>query len=272
MITKPNNYATWLRSVFLISFITAASLIAAAQEKRVEGTVIDEETGEGLPGVSVVIQGTTDGTITDIEGRYSLSVDPSATLSFSFIGYASQNITVGNNSVIEVTLAVDIQALEEVVVVGYGTQKKSDLTGSVVSISGDALKKVPVSTVAESLTGRLAGVQITSTEGSPDAEINIRVRGGSSLTQNSNPLYIVDGFPVSTISDLSPSDIKSIDVLKDASSTAIYGSRGANGVVIITTKTGIKGKVTVNYNTFYAVKKMANKLDVLSPADYAKWQ
>ncbi|MEO9476617.1 MAG: TonB-dependent receptor [Cyclobacteriaceae bacterium] len=272
MITKPNNYAIWLRSVFLISFITAASLITVAQEKRVGGTVIDEETGEGLPGVSVVIQGTTDGTITDIEGRYSLLVEPSATLSFSFIGYAAQNIKVGDLSVIDVTLAVDIQSLEEVVVVGYGTQKKSDLTGSVVSISGDALKKVPVSTVAESLTGRLAGVQITSSEGSPDAEINIRVRGGASLTQGSNPLYIVDGFPVSTISDLSPSDIKSIDVLKDASSTAIYGSRGANGVVIITTKTGTKGKVTVNYNSFYAVKKMANKLDVLSPVDYARWQ
>src|SRR5690606_10636237 len=137
---------------------------------------------------------------------------------------------------------------------------------------GDDLKKMPVATVAETLTGRLAGVQVTSTEGSPDAEINIRVRGGTSLSQDNNPLYIVDGFPVNSISDVSPSDIETITVLKDASSTAIYGSRGANGVVLITTKGGTTdGKVSVNFNTFTGFKRIAKTLDVLAPQDYVKW-
>ena len=245
---------------------------AKAQERTVAGKVTDKETGEGLPGVSVVIEGTSEGTIADMDGNYKLAVREGTSLTYSFIGYANQTIPVAGRSTIDVALAVDVQALDEVVVVGYGTQKKSNLTGSVVSVSGDALKKVPVSTVAESLTGRLAGVQITTTEGSPDAEVRIRVRGGASLTQSSSPLFIVDGFPVSSISDLSPSDIKSIDVLKDASSTAIYGSRGANGVVIITTKSGTEGKVTVNYNSFFAAKKIARTLDVLEPYDYARWQ
>ncbi len=237
---------------------------------KIQGKVTDEN-GEGMPGVTIQVQGTTDGTITDFDGNFTIMAEEDAILVFSFVGYLSKELPVNSRTQIAISLEPDVQALEEVVVVGYGTQKKSNLTGSVVSVTGDALKKVPVSTVAESLTGRLAGVQITTTEGSPDAEVKIRVRGGASLTQSSNPLFIVDGFPVSTISDLSPSDIESIDVLKDASSTAIYGSRGANGVVIITTKSGRKGEVSVNYNTFYAVKKIAKTLDVLDPGDYARW-
>ena len=248
------------------------TVVAQGQERTVSGKVIDEETGEGLPGVTVLEVGTSNGAITDIEGNFNLAVQEGASISVSYIGFATQTIAVGSQSEINVTLSPDTETLDEVVVVGYGTQKKSNLTGAIASVTGDALKKVPVATVAESLTGRLAGVQITTSEGSPDAEISIRVRGGSSLTQSSQPLFIVDGFPVPTISDLSPSDIASIDVLKDASSTAIYGSRGANGVVIVTTKSGKSGKVTVSYNTFYAVKKRAETLDVLSPYDYARWQ
>src|SRR5690606_81027 len=147
-----------------------------------------------------------------------------------------------------------------------------DLTGSVATISGADLAEQAKSSVAEALTGRLPGVQVLSTEGSPDAEINIRIRGSGSLTQDSSPLIIVDGFPVNSMADISPTNIASISVLKDASSTAIYGSRGANGVIIITTKTGVDNKIMVNYNTFYGVQKIANTIDVLSPEDFVKWQ
>ncbi len=273
MSTNLLKSSIWLRMAFAIIFALTGISGALAQQQSVTGTVTDQETGEPLPGVSVVIAGTTEGTITDIDGKFTISADRDAVIKFSFIGYTTSEEVVGARRVIDVPLAVDVQALEEVVVIGYGTSKRSDLTGSVVSVSGDDLKKMPVSTVAESLTGRMAGVQVSSTEGSPDAEIRIRVRGGGSITQDNSPLFIVDGFPVSTISDIAPSDIKSIDVLKDASSTAIYGSRGANGVVIITTKSGgTSGKTAVNYNSFVGYKKIANTLDVLSPADYARWQ
>lgn len=271
MCTKISIRELWLQGLFAV-VMGLVTITSAMAQSAVTGTVTDKATGEGLPGVSVVVAGTSEGTITDIDGSYRVNVPDGASLIFSFVGYATQTIPVAGKSTINVPMEVDVQALDEVVVVGYGTQKKSNLTGSVVSVTGDALKKVPVSTVAESLTGRLAGVQITTTEGSPDAEVRIRVRGGASLTQSSSPLFIVDGFPVNTISDLSPSDIKSIDVLKDASSTAIYGSRGANGVVIITTKSGSEGKVSVNYNSFFAVKKIAKTLDVLDPQDYVRWQ
>lgn len=255
----------------IIMLTMMVGLDAYAQSKVVSGVVTDAS-GEAIPGLAVVEKGTSNGTATDINGAYQIEVQPGAVLVFSFIGMITEEIAIGSQTTVNVSMTEDIAQLDEVVVVGYGTQKRSELTGSIASVQGDALKKVPVSTVAESLTGRLPGVQITSTEGSPDSEIQIRVRGGTSLTQTSGPLYIVDGFPINSISDLSPSDIASIDVLKDASSAAIYGSRGANGVVIITTKSGKSGKVTVNYNSFYAVSKIANKLDVLSPEDYAKWQ
>ncbi|WP_188460117.1 SusC/RagA family TonB-linked outer membrane protein [Marivirga lumbricoides] len=255
--------------IILLTFMV--NLDVQAQSKVVSG-VVKDATGETLPGVTLVEKGTSNGTTTNIDGAYQIEVKPGATLVFSFIGMRTEEVEVGARSVIDVQMIDDISQLDEVVVVGYGTQKRSELTGSVASVEGDALKKVPVSSVAESLTGRLAGVQITGTEGSPDSEIRIRVRGGASLTQSSNPLYIVDGFPVATITDIAPSDIASIDVLKDASSTAIYGSRGANGVIIITTKTGKTGKVTVNFNSFYAASKIAKTLDVLDPGDYARWQ
>lgn len=162
--------------------------------------------------------------------------------------------------------------IQEVVMIGYGTAKKSDVTGSVSTISGNALRQVPVSNIAEALTGKIAGVQVTSSEGSPDAEINLKVRGGGSITQDSSPLIIVDGFPVSGMSEVSPSDIESITVLKDASSTAIYGSRGAYGVVLITTKGAKNGKITGTFNSFTGYKSLAKEIDVLSPYDYAKWQ
>lgn len=164
------------------------------------------------------------------------------------------------------------KAIEEVVMIGYGTAKKSDLTGSVAVIKGSDLKEVPVSTVAQALTGKVAGLSVTTTEGSPDAEINLKVRGGTSVTQDSSPLVIVDGFPVNSLNDIAASDIENITVLKDASSTAIYGSRGANGVILVTTKSGKEGKLNVSLNSYLGYKILAKKMEVLSPYDYAKWQ
>lgn len=244
----------------------------SAQNVTLEGTVKDA-TGMSLPGVNVLEKGTKNGTSTDFDGHYKLKLsNPKAVVTFSFIGFKTKEVSVAGKTKIDVALVEDANSLNEVVVVGYGTTKKSDLTGAVSTISGNDLKKVPVANVAEALTGRIAGVQVTSAEGSPDAEIKIRVRGGGSLTQDASPLIIVDGFPINSMNDISSSDIDSMTVLKDAASTAIYGSRGANGVIIITTKRGKDGKVAVNFNMFYGMKTMANQIDVLSPEDYTKWQ
>ena len=241
--------------------------------QKVSGTVTDES-NMPLPGVTVLLKGTTNGTITTIDGYYELELPniQSDVIVISFIGMESQQISVAGRMTIDVVLENSFTQLDEVVAVGYGTIKKRDITGSVASIKGDDLKAVPVSSAAEAMTGRMAGVQVSSTEGSPDAEMTIRVRGGGSITQDNSPLIIVDGFPVNSLSDISPSDIQTLDVLKDAASTAIYGSRGANGVIIVTTKSGKEGKLTVNYNAYYGVKKIAKKLDVLEPEDYVNWQ
>ncbi len=257
----------------LVALCVALGFNTYAQSRTVTGTVSDTN-GALLPGVSVLEKGTTNGTATDADGQYSLNVsNTNAVLTFSFIGMVAREMPVGTQTRVDVTLEADVSLLEEVVVIGYGTMRKSDLTGSVASVSGEDLKKMPVATVAEALTGRMAGVQITSTEGSPDAEIHIRIRGGTSISQDNSPLYIVDNFPVDNISDISPSDIQSIDVLKDASATAIYGSRGANGVVIITTRSGTTdGRLTVSFNSFAGFREIANPLNVLSAEDYARWQ
>lgn len=167
----------------------------------------------------------------------------------------------------ECGLEEDSELLDEVVVIGYGTVNKRDLTGSVASVSSQDIASIPVSSASEALTGKMAGVNITTTEGSPDADIKIRIRGGGSLSQDNSPLYIVDGFPVSSISDIAPSEIQSIDVLKDASSTAIYGARGANGVIIVTTKSGKEGKVQVDFGASFGFKKVTKMTEVMSPYD-----
>ena len=261
------------KSLLVLSIMLFSVLHLAAQNIEVKGTITDGMTNEPLPGVNIIVEGSSIGAVSDALGKYSISV-PSGdvTLVFSFIGYTSQKVSVQGRTIIDITLEMASNQLDEVVTIGYGKVKKKDLTGSVASIKGETLKAIPVSSAVESLTGKMAGVQVTTTEGSPDAEITIRVRGGGSITQDNSPLYIVDGFPVSTITDLSPSSIESIDVLKDASSTAIYGARGANGVIIITTKSGIEGKLTVNYNSYYGIKKVADKLGTISTKDYVLWQ
>jgi TonB-linked SusC/RagA family outer membrane protein len=262
----------YLALLIFLGSMTANQLHAQGRF-TVSGKIIESEELTPLPGVNVIEKGTTNGVSTDMEGNYKLEVsNPDAVLIVSFISYKTEEVNVSGRRVINITLQPDMQALEEVVVIGYGTVRKSDLTGSVVSVSGDDLKKQSISSVAEALTGRMAGVQVTSTEGSPDAEIKIRVRGGGSLTQDGSPLIIVDGFPVNSMSDVSPTDIENITVLKDASSTAIYGSRGANGVVIITTKSGKEGKISASFNVFYGAKKIAKTIDVLNSEDYVKWQ
>ncbi|WP_082331949.1 SusC/RagA family TonB-linked outer membrane protein [Mangrovimonas xylaniphaga] len=258
--------------ILLFTFLFSAATLHA-QSITVKGTVTDGELGGPMVGATILVKGSTNGTTTDFDGNYSLTIEnANATLVFSYTGFATQEIAVAGQTTINVTLEPSLESLDEVVIIGYGTSKKSDLTGSVVAIDGDDLAAQPIASVAETLTGRLAGVQVVSSEGSPDSEISIRVRGAGSITGDSAPLLIVDGFPAPSLADISPSNIESITVLKDASSTAIYGSRGANGVVIITTKSGKPGKISVSYNMFYGFKEIANTIDVLSPEDYVKWQ
>jgi TonB-linked SusC/RagA family outer membrane protein len=256
-----------LAAVVAMSFI---SMCMYAQT-QVSGTVKDGA-GEPVIGASVVAQGSTVAVITDVDGRYTINVPAgSNALTFSFLGMKTVTVPI-TGSVVDVTLESDTKVLDEVVFIGYGTVKKRDVTGSVSSVSAKDIAKIPVATAAEAIIGKMAGVQVVATDGSPDAEIIIRVRGGGSITGDNSPLYIVDGFPVNSISDVAPNDIASVDVLKDASSTAIYGARGANGVVIITTKSGQEGKITVSYNAYYGVKKIAKTLGVLNPYEYALWQ
>ncbi len=257
----------------LIAGLFAAVCTVDAQQ--IKGTVTDTG-GEPLIGVSVFVDGTTSGTVTDVDGKYEISV-PDAKgkiLVFSCIGMATKNVLIGSKTTVNVILEEDSTFLDETVVIGYATVKRRDLMGSVTSVDSKTLTSVPVTTVNEALSGRMAGVQVTATEGDPDAEIKIRVRGTGSITQDSSPLYIVDGFPVESISDIPASDIQSIDVLKDAFSTAIYGSRGANGVVLVTTKSGASGKISVTYNAYYGIKKMANKdaIEVASPYEFVRTQ
>ncbi|WP_455609328.1 SusC/RagA family TonB-linked outer membrane protein [Bacteroides rodentium] len=261
-----------MRTALLFFLVAMVSLSVSAQNVTVKGTVTDK-TGETVIGASVVEkENTSNGTITDIDGNFTLSVPSNATLVFSYVGMTTQEVSVKGQKTINVVLADDTQALEEVVVIGYGSVKRKDLTGSVATVNSDVLAAVPVASATEALTGKMAGVQITTTEGSPDAEMKIRVRGGGSISQSNDPLFIVDGFPVESISDIPASDIEDMTVLKDASSTAIYGSRGANGVILVTTKSGKEGKINVSYNAYYSWKKIAKTQDVLSPKDYAKWQ
>ena len=208
---------------------------ASVQAQTVRGNVKDE-TGEGVIGATVMEQGTKNGTVTDVDGNFTISLTgKSKKLILTYVGMEDLTVDVKKDSVISVVMKNNA-TLDDVVVIGYQTVRKRDLTGAVANINSKQLKDIPVTSASEALTGKMAGVNVVTTEGSPDADIKIRVRGGGSLSQDNSPLYIVDGFEVASISDIAPTEIESIDVLKDASSTAIYGARGANGVIIITTK------------------------------------
>ena len=253
-------------------------------EQTVKGKVIDE-TGIGLPGVSVLIKGTQKGTTTDGNGNYSISFsEENAVLIFSFVGYESQEILVGNRTELNVNLSTDTKALSEVVVVGYGIVKKRDLTGSVVSIGATELKAQPISSFNQALQGRVSGVQVTNSSNAPGGGITIRVRGGNSISASNDPLYVIDGFPVANpspasgagnsgiypnpLSSINPNDIESIEILKDASATAIYGSRGANGVVLVTTKRGKEGQSSIDFEAYYGVQEITKMLDLATAAEH----
>ncbi|SHK61769.1 SusC/RagA family TonB-linked outer membrane protein [Xylanibacter ruminicola] len=255
------------------TLLMAVTLLAAqgatAQSKTVKGKVTDGS-HEPLIGVSVTIKGTNNtGVITDVNGNYSITVpNEKSVLLFNYIGFSEAEQNVGNKSTVNVEMKEDNIGLDEVVVIGYGSVKRKDLTGAVASVKGDDLAAVPVNNVAQALQGKLAGVNVISGDGRPDADVTIRVRGGGSITQSNDPLFIVDGFPVSTISNIPASEIESIDVLKDASSTAIYGARGANGVILVTTKKAEGGKVKVSYDGYVQAKSVAKTLETLSAQDY----
>ncbi|WP_210517095.1 SusC/RagA family TonB-linked outer membrane protein [Hymenobacter terricola] len=265
-------FLCWL--LLLSSF--GSSQAWAQATRRVSGTVRASDSGEGLPGVTVLVKGTNSGASTNTDGGYELNVPATGgvTLSFSFVGYSNKEVAVGDQSQINVTLAVDTKQLDDVVVIGYQAVQRRDVTGSVSSVSAQQIKDVPVNSAAEALSGRLAGVQVTSSEGTPgNQNVSIRVRGGGSVTQDNSPLYVVDGVQVeNALNVISPQDIQSVDVLKDAAATAIYGARGANGVVIITTKGGKEGKLVVSYNGFAGVRQLSRKLDVMQPADFVNYQ
>nr|WP_157618632.1 SusC/RagA family TonB-linked outer membrane protein [Spirosoma spitsbergense] len=254
----------------------------APADRTIAGRVLSE-TGEGLPGVSVVLKNTKKGTTTDADGAFRLSVPDGlgVSLVFSFVGYISQEIDLGNRNSLNVTLLEDTRALNEVVVVGYGQVKKTDLTGSVSTVPVGEIRKLAVTSLDQSLQGRAAGVQITQNSGSPGSATTIRIRGGNSIQGDNEPLYVIDGIPFkndgagsgssfNVLSTLNPSDIESISILKDASSTAIYGSRGANGVVIVTTKRGKAGKSTVNFDAYYGIQNVRRKYPVLNGSEYAQ--
>ncbi|MFC6998926.1 SusC/RagA family TonB-linked outer membrane protein [Rufibacter roseus] len=262
-----------IRYLLVLPFLFATVLGAFAQSVTITGKVTDEK-GEGLPGVTVLLKGTTTASATDVEGNYTLSVPSAAgTLVFSYIGFMPQEVAINGRTTVNVSLASDAKLIDEVVVVGYQTVTRKELTSSVSSVNAKQLQDIPVSTAGDALAGRLAGVQVTSSEGQPGAEISIRVRGGTSITGDNSPLYIVDGIQVeNALNFLSPQEIQSIDVLKDAASTSIYGARGANGVVVITTKGGKEMPTQITYNAFAGVRSIVNKLDVLNPHEFALYQ
>lgn len=267
--------------------VPATALSPAKTARVVTGVVTDNTSGDGIPGVTVRVTGTNNGTLTDTKGNYSISAEENDVLVFSYVGYLASQEKVGNRSQIDVKLSFDTKSLEEVVVVGYGTQKRQDITGSISSISEAEIKKVILTSADQALQGRAAGVQMTQTSSAPGGNTSVRIRGGNSLSAGNEPLYVIDGFPVyndngqyttgalnngqptNVLASINPSDIESIEILKDASATAIYGARGANGVVIITTKRGKSGQSNINFEAYYGLQQVNKQIPLLNATDFA---
>lgn len=263
-----------LKPVAALLLLVCCSQSLMAQTRQVSGTVTSSENKQPLAGVTVSAKGSKAATTTDGQGHYKITVDNKVTtLVFTSASYTSFEAAIGANGTVDAELQPDTKALNDVVVIGYQTVRRKDLLASVASVTARDLKDIPINSAAEALNGRLAGVTATTSEGSPDATVRIRVRGGMSITGDNTPLYIVDGIQVENgLSAISPQDIQSIDVLKDAAAAAIYGARGSNGVILITTKSGRPGKTVVTYNGFVGIRKLANELDVLDPYDYVIYQ
>ncbi len=278
---NPKNQNKFQKKSFVSVFkvmITAFLLLAApvvmnAQNKLITGKVTDDHNGT-LPGVTVTIKGTQKGTLTDSDGKYSIKVNATDILVYSFMGYESSTLAVGNKSVINISLKSSTTGLEEVVVVGYGTIKRKDITGSVSNVAVNEIQMAPVRSIDEALAGRAAGVQVTSSDGQPGASTNIVIRGNNSVTQNNSPLYVIDGFLIENPDNniINPNDVESINILKDASATAIYGARGANGVIVITTKKGKKGAPVFNFDTSYGFQENLKTMDLMDPYEFVKYQ
>ncbi len=262
------NRSFFLSILFVLLMIT--QLFAQQAGKTINGTVRDES-GKSIPGVSVKLKGTTLGTTTDTQGRYTLKITgEDGTLEFSYIGYALSEVVIGNRTTIDATLKESNNTMNEIVVIGYGTVKRRDLTGSVASVSGKDIATTPVASVAQAMQGKLPGVKIVSQDGRPGADVAIRIRGGGSISQSNQPLILIDGIP-GNLNDIAGDQVESIDVLKDASSTAIYGSRGANGVVLVTTKGAKAGKTMISYDGYSKSNEPTKYLESLSPYDYLKY-
>ncbi len=261
------------RFLLLLSLALVMQLAAYAQNVSLKGVVVDSD-GEPLIGASVLQKGSNNGITTDINGEFKISVPAKSTLVVSYIGYETVNVAVNGRSNISVTLQPSSSMLDEVVAIGYGTVKKRDLTGAVSSVTGNDLATVPVTSAAAALQGKAAGVNIVTQNNAPGAGLNITVRGGTSITQDTEPLYIVDGFEMSdALTNIDINDIETIDVLKDASSTAIYGAKGSNGIIVITTKSAQKGKTKVDYNAYFSFDTLSKKLKMLqNAADYVAYQ
>lgn len=253
--------------VFMLLLLLSSGTLFA-QGKLVSGKVTSDS-GETMPGVSILVKGSTLGTTTDIDGNYAITVSEGSVLIFSFIGMKAREVTVNAANVYDIVLETEISQLDEVLVVGYGTTKKSDLTGSVSSVKAEELTAFPVANATQALQGRAAGVSVQANNGDPGGALKVRIRGGNSINASSDPLYVVDGFIGGTLPP--PEDIQSIEVLKDASATAIYGSRGANGVIMVTTKKGIKGRPKVDFNTSYSSQTEINRLDLLNADQFLEY-
>ncbi len=270
-------YELQRRSIFILFLLISVPLVSMAQNVEVTGKVTDSSGGP-LPGVNILILGTTNGTITDFDGNYHLSVPKGSQLTYNFIGFESKTVTINEQQTVNVTLLEDVAKLDEVVVVGYGQMKRTDLTGSVVSVSSDAIEKTVSTSIDQVLQGRAAGVQVQQNSGAPGASTSIRIRGINSLNSSNEPIVVIDGVIIdastesetsNALSSINPSDIVSMDILKDASATAIYGSKGANGVIIIVTKKGKKGDARITYDGYMGWQEMPKKLDLLNLQEYA---
>lgn len=263
------KFYTYL-SVVLMLMLSAG--FVQAQDVQVSGTVLDE-TGMPLPGVSILLKGTTRGTTTDLDGKYSIAAPSSGVLVFSFIGYNNAEETIGSRTKIDISLNPDVSNLEEVVVVGYGTQKKSQLTGAISSVGNKEIQELPITDARQALQGRAAGVDVVQPGSKPGSAPQVRIRGRRSFNASNEPLYVIDGIPtVGGLEDINPQDITSMEVLKDASATAIYGSRGSNGVVLITTKRGGAGKTSVSLDSYYGISSELGRIEVFDGPAFAEYK
>ena len=272
----------------ICSLLVMASFSSFSQQ-NVTGKVTSSEDGQGIPGVSIAVKGTSKGTTTDATGNYKISVPTNSIVSFSAVGFISQDVSVGKKSEINLSMTTDIQSLNEVIVVGYGTQKKSQLTGAISSVSAKQITEMPITNLGQAIQGRIAGVDVAQSGSKPGAVPNILIRGRRSFNAGNNPLYVVDGIPMTGdrnelsnnrpfdfasggYEDINPNDVASLEVLKDASAAAIYGARGANGVVLVTTKRGnTKGKTTITYDNFYGTSKALDKINLFSGAEFTEY-